>query len=144
MIPDCEPRMSTPQREYLLARRTRFFVFVACRAGAILLIILGSIQTLQGLLLYLQSRGGPPPGVPGAVEAYWFFIGLIQLVPGIILALGTEGLSRWIAPAPEFRCLRCDYDAGKSGSRRCPECGAPLGVEGGDEAGPDQALQSSQ
>ncbi len=136
--------MSTPQREYLLARRTRYFVFVACRVAGVLLIIFGSIQTVQGLLLYLQSRGGPPPGMSGVVEAYWFFVGLMQLVPGIVLAVATEGIARWIAPAPEFRCLRCDYDAAKSGSRRCPECGAPLGVEPGDEAGPGEAPQPSR
>jgi len=122
--------MATAQREYVLVRRTRYFAFVACRVGAILLIIFGSIEVVSGLLLYLRARSNYIPGfTANEADAYWFLYGLVKLVPGIILASATEGISKWIAPAPEFRCLRCDYDAARSNSDRCPECGAPMGVE---------------
>lgn len=123
--------MMTPiEREVHLVRRTRYFVHLACRAVGVLLVAGACFKVFGIVLGILQaSAWSNMAAMTSDVFVYLLAFGILGLVPGIALLIWSANIAKWLTPWPKLVCLRCDYDASRSGSNKCPECGAVLGWE---------------
>jgi hypothetical protein len=103
---------------------------VGCRAAALILLFSSWSTFLVWMYSFVQSQAWTIAAGNSAEFEYGILVvGALLFLPGAALAKWNLVVARWIAPMPEFRCLRCDYDASKLTTDVCPECGASLGIE---------------
>ncbi len=129
--------MTELDRAFHLARTLRMIVVMLCRGAALVFAYRGLSTLTLGFYWYIQRRPLYRAGMMPASEAYeWIQLGLERLAPGVLLALLSTLIARWLVPAPRAVCLRCGYSTTKLTKPVCPECGAPVPIESTGDAGP--------
>ena len=95
------------------------------RLVALTMIVVGVVMIANRVLFGLWGTGNLPQAWSswmGNGEWHGIFFGVPLTGAGVILAVFSAWLSRWIVQAPAMGCARCGYASlGEAGM--CSECG---------------------
>ncbi|RNC80666.1 MAG: hypothetical protein ED559_02345 [Phycisphaera sp.] len=103
---------------------TRAVTLWVLRAVSIFLMVYGVFLVLARITHGLIQRDGwvSMTAYMGVGSDHGIVRGFPMALAGVVLALLSRKLSRWIVAVPESGCVRCSYPRlGKPGI--CPECG---------------------
>lgn len=104
--------------------RVRYWMGMVLRAGALLMILWGTLQLL----------GGGARALPDVVHLSPAHIGAVLLWPlrwvlvALVLLLLEKRLLKWLFPIPRQACPQCGYPTAGRPMGTCPECGLSMGV----------------
>lgn len=118
--------------------RKRYWIETAIRLAALILFVLWfvRINLLSYLIDLLTAVGSAATSFRISHLMGYMLQGSGYLVAGVLLAVFSRRLARWIAPLPHAGCPRCGYRLIALREPRCPECGTVLPREflGGSDA----------
>lgn len=123
----------------------RMVVLWTLRAAGVVLAAVGLFLVVKRVSFAVMSGMGFMSMLStwdGTGEDHSLYRGLALIAVGVVLALLSVALARWIVPAWRSECPSCGYEPAKTHDpSRCPECGldgafpaAPRPKDGGDDA----------
>ena len=108
--------------------RRRHFVLMILRSVSLVLLVIAVYSFAYPILRSIQiGQGLRRLGVIfGSDGRAWFGTAAGTLIPGVILALFSRWLARWIVPGIRDECTHCGHEIGDHAGERCTECGGRL------------------
>jgi hypothetical protein len=110
--------------------KRRHVTLIIVRCVALTMMTIGSIYVTWGLGSFFAFGGLSAFFDQFAVfwdgnwNPFWFGFGIF--VPGLLLALMSRTITRWLIPLQRHECPQCGYALKQLGSNRCPECGCEI------------------
>lgn len=103
----------------------RWLIVLLLRAAGLLLMSVGLYLAIKKIAFAMGSGTGMEmlEVWTGVGEEHSLYRGVAMFAVGLILALLSRPLARWIVRVPDDGCPRCLYARPEGGADRCPECG---------------------
>lgn len=101
--------------------RTRYWIRVAWRLGAVLILLWG-LWVTKDYINHILNGLFEPDMMPLRQIRYFVLSALPYGIIAALMLILERFVVRWLAPLPSRGCANCGYPAPAKGGR-CPECG---------------------